>query len=235
MKKIEYPFKWNLYPKTNPEKSLNNVERDKRYAIALKDRNGFSIEHTYWDYDSHYFMGEDYEFYDILAWMPTPKAYEDTDTETFWNLYSEGSLPQEEDECYVTIENKGHRIVDISIFSNGTFDCEIYNHIVAWVKIPQYCGDTIKKEEIPIQKKELLDNLSKDITKENKDILEELKEYLSLNIEISKQNAEDVYLSTKDSGCANVYLGKMIAFTEALSKLKSLTEEGKTIWKQMNM
>lgn len=227
MKKIEYPFKWNPYPETNPEKSLNNVEKDKRYAIALKDRNGFSIEHTYWDYDSHTFMGEDYEFYDILAWMPTPKAYEDTDTETFWNLYSEDSLPQEEDECYVTIENKGHRIVDISIFSNETFDCEIYNHIVAWVKIPQYCGDTIKKEEIPIQKKELLDNISKDITKENKDILEELKEYLSLNIEISKQNAEDVYLSTKDSGCANVYLGKMIAFTEALSKLKSLTEEGK--------
>ena len=227
MKKMEYPFKWNPYPKTNPEKSLNNVERDKRYAIALKDRNRFSIEHTYWDYDSHTFMGEDYEFYDIIAWMPTPKAYEDTDTETFWNLYSEDSLPQEEDECYVTIENKGRRIVDISIFSNGTFGCEIYNHIVAWVKIPQYCGDTIKKEEIPIQKKELLDNLSKDITKENKDILEELKEYLSLNIEISKQNAEDVYLSTKDSGCANVYLGKMIAFTEALSKLKSLTEEGK--------
>ena len=224
---MEYPFKWNPYPKTNPEKSLNNVERDKRYAIALKDRNRFSIEHTYWDYDSHTFMGEDYEFYDIIAWMPTPKAYEDTDTETFWNLYSEDSLPQEEDECYVTIENKGRRIVDISIFSNGTFGCEIYNHIVAWVKIPQYCGDTIKKEEIPIQKKELLDNLSKDITKENKDILEELKEYLSLNIEISKQNAEDVYLSTKDSGCANVYLGKMIAFTEALSKLKSLTEEGK--------
>ena len=165
MKKIEYPFKWNPYPETNPEKSLNNVEKDKRYAIALKDRNGFSIEHTYWDYDSHTFMGEDYEFYDILAWMPTPKAYEDTDTETFWNPYTEDSLPQEEDECYVTIENKGRRIVDISIFSNGTFDCEIYNHIVAWVKIPQYCGDTIKKEEIPIQKRELLDNLSKDITK----------------------------------------------------------------------
>ena len=68
-----------------------------------------------------------------------------------------------------------------------------------------------------------------------KNILEELKGYLSLNIEISKQNAEDVYLSTKDSRCANVYLGKMFAFTEALSKLKSLTEEGKTIWKQMNM
>ena len=68
-----------------------------------------------------------------------------------------------------------------------------------------------------------------------KNILEELKGYLSLNIEISRQNAKDIYLSTKDSGCANVYLGKMIAFTEALSKLKSLTEEEKTIWKQMNM
>ena len=62
---------------------------------------------------------------------------------------------------------------------------------------------------------------------EEKNILEELKGYLSLNIEISKQNAEDIYFSTKDSGCANVYLGKMIAFTEALSKLKSLTEEEK--------
>lgn len=68
-----------------------------------------------------------------------------------------------------------------------------------------------------------------------KNILEELKGYLSLNIEISRQNAKDIYLSTKDSGCANVYLGKMIAFTEAFSKLKSLTEEEKTIWKQMNM
>ena len=69
-----------------------------------------------------------------------------------------------------------------------------------------------------------------------KNILEELKGYLSLNIEVSKQNAEDIYLSTKDLGCANVYLGKMIAFTEALNKLKSLTEEEeKTIWKQMNM
>ena len=52
-----------------------------------------------------------------------------------------------------------------------------------------------------------------------KNILEELKGYLSLNIEISRQNAKDIYLSTKDSGCANVYLGKMIAFTEAFSNM----------------